>query len=98
MQKDDEVGKVAQATPILISKVLELFIANLTLETAKVAEARNLKKVEQWHLKYAIENEALFDFLREIVANVPDPTNGGSTESVPVKKKKRVRTKPKSEE
>ena len=86
---------------------------------AKVAEARNLKKVEQWHLcvsyvrvlftignglnapfrKYAIENEALFDFLREIVAQVPDPTNGGSTEeSAPAEKKKRVRTKPKQEE
>ncbi|KAF9504476.1 hypothetical protein BS47DRAFT_1334606 [Hydnum rufescens UP504] len=99
MQKDDEVGKVAQATPILISKALELFLADLTLQMAKVAEARNLKKVEQWHLKYAIENEALFDFLREIVANVPDPTNGGSTEeSAPVEKKKRVRTKPKPEE
>jgi uncharacterized protein YwlG (UPF0340 family) len=49
--------------------------------------------------KHAIENEALFDFLREIVAHVPDPTNGGSTEeSAPTEKKKRVRTKPKPEE
>ncbi|KAH9952409.1 hypothetical protein BGW80DRAFT_1424391, partial [Lactifluus volemus] len=26
MQKDEEVGKVAQATPIVISKALELFL------------------------------------------------------------------------
>jgi hypothetical protein len=34
----------------VLAKALELFLANLTLEMAKVAEARNLKKVEQWHL------------------------------------------------
>lgn len=70
MQKDDEVGKVAQATPVLIcefvcrgmhyhtdyylqnltAKALEMFMATLVTETAKVSQERSAKRVEVWHL------------------------------------------------
>ncbi|KAB5591198.1 hypothetical protein CTheo_5372 [Ceratobasidium theobromae] len=77
MQKDDEVGKVAQATPIVISKALELFMADLVQESSNITVQRGAKRLEAYHLKHAIETIDTFDFLREIVAAVPDPTNGG---------------------
>ncbi|PVF99384.1 histone-fold-containing protein [Serendipita vermifera] len=77
MQKDEEVGKVAQATPIVISKALELFMQDLMSASAKLCEDRGGRRIESYHLKQAIENTEMFDFLREIVQGVSDPTNGG---------------------
>ncbi|KAH9984931.1 hypothetical protein BJV77DRAFT_1035027 [Russula vinacea] len=68
MQKDEEVGKVAQATPIVIS--LELFVD----EAARVTVARGPKKVEAYHLKHAIETTEILDFLKELVEGVLDPS------------------------
>jgi len=78
MQKDEEVGKVAQATPVAISKALELFLQAIVEHSSKVTQSRKAKKVEPHHLKHAINTVEMLDFLKEIVENVPDPTNGGT--------------------
>ncbi|PFH49643.1 hypothetical protein AMATHDRAFT_62768 [Amanita thiersii Skay4041] len=78
MQKDEEVGKVAQATPVVISKALELFLALIVEEASKVTSERGSKKVEAYHLKHAIETTETLDFLKEIVESVPDPSAGGT--------------------
>ncbi|EJD00356.1 histone-fold-containing protein [Fomitiporia mediterranea MF3/22] len=78
MQKDEEVGKVAQATPVVISKALELFLGMLVEEAAKVTMERNSKRVESYHLKHAIERTDMLDFLKEIVVRVDDPSAGGT--------------------
>jgi len=78
MQKDEEVGKVAQATPIVISKALELFLAMIVDEAHKVTAERGSKKVEAYHLKHAVERTDMLDFLKEIVESVPDPSAGGT--------------------
>ncbi|KAI6108733.1 histone-fold-containing protein [Pisolithus croceorrhizus] len=78
MQKDEEVGKVAQATPIVISKALELFLTMIVEEACNVTVHRGAKKVEAYHLKHAVETTDMFDFLREIVESVPDPSAGGT--------------------
>ncbi|KAJ8592944.1 histone-fold-containing protein [Rhizopogon salebrosus TDB-379] len=78
MQKDEEVGKVAQATPVVISKALELFLAMIVEEATKVTVERGAKKVEAYHLKHAIETTEMLDFLKEIVESVPDPSAGGT--------------------
>jgi len=78
MQKDEEVGKVAQATPVVISKALEMFLAMLVEESNKVTAARGSKKVEAYHLKHAVETVEMLDFLKEIVEPVPDPSAGGT--------------------
>lgn len=78
MQKDEEVGKVAQATPVVISKALELFLAMIVDEASKVTVERGAKKVEAYHLKHAIETTEMLDFLKEIVESVPDPSAGGT--------------------
>ncbi|EAU83488.1 hypothetical protein CC1G_04744 [Coprinopsis cinerea okayama7 len=78
MQKDEEVGKVAQATPIVISKALELFLNLIIEESHKVTAERGSKKVEAYHLKHAVETTEMLDFLKEIVEAVPDPSAGGT--------------------
>lgn len=74
MRLDEEVGKVAQVTPVLISKALECFLQAL-LDSAQ-EEARRLesKKVTRLHLKHVIEQEDQFDFLRDFVSDIVDPT------------------------
>ncbi|KAF9267205.1 histone-fold-containing protein [Marasmius fiardii PR-910] len=97
MQKDEDVGKVAQATPIVISKALELFLALIVEEASKVTIERGSKKVEAYHLKHAVETTEMFDFLKEIVESVPDPSAGGTIdlEAEHAEKEKKKRTKAK---
>ncbi|KIM30465.1 hypothetical protein M408DRAFT_7549 [Serendipita vermifera MAFF 305830] len=78
MQKDEEVGKVAQATPVVISKALELFMQDLVGASSRLAEERGGRRIEAYHLKQAIENTEMFDFLKDLVQGVADPTNGGT--------------------
>ncbi|RDB21733.1 DNA polymerase epsilon subunit C [Hypsizygus marmoreus] len=78
MQKDEEVGKVAQATPIVISKALELFLGLIIEEAHKVTSERGAKKIEAYHLKHAVDTTEMLDFLKEIVEAVPDPSAGGT--------------------
>ncbi|KAF9492378.1 hypothetical protein BDN71DRAFT_1396754 [Pleurotus eryngii] len=90
MQKDEEVGKVAQATPIVIcthlryqcstgpAKALELFLNMIIEEASNVTVERGSKKVEAYHLKHAVETTEMLDFLKELVESVPDPSNGGT--------------------
>ncbi|KAI8384975.1 histone-fold-containing protein, partial [Radiomyces spectabilis] len=73
MQLDEDVGKVAQATPILISKALEMFMQSLIDQACQETRLRNAKRLSVAHLKRTIETTEQFDFLKDIVANVPDP-------------------------
>ncbi|EJD38365.1 histone-fold-containing protein [Auricularia subglabra TFB-10046 SS5] len=94
MQKDEEVGKVAQATPVVISKALELFLARLVDEAHKVTVERSARRVEPYHLKQAIARTEILDFLKEIVENVPDPSSAADDDGDGPKKRKRApRTK-----
>ncbi|KAJ7034670.1 histone-fold-containing protein [Mycena alexandri] len=95
MQKDEEVGKVAQATPVVISKALELFLGLIIDEASKVTLERGSKKVEAYHLKHAVDTTEMLDFLKEIVEAVPDPSNGGTIdlEGESAEKKKRGKGK-----
>jgi len=96
MQKDEEVGKVAQATPIVISKALELFLGLIIEQAHSVTAARGSKKVESYHLKHAAETTETLDFLKELVQNVPDPSAGGTIDleaEIAENKKKRGKGK-----
>ncbi|KNC33434.1 hypothetical protein FF38_09840 [Lucilia cuprina] len=72
MQSDEEVGKVAQAVPIIISRTLELFVDSLLTKTLKITNSRNAKTLSTSHMKQCIMSEQRFDFLRELVRNIPD--------------------------
>ncbi|WVQ99854.1 hypothetical protein IAU59_006997 [Kwoniella sp. CBS 9459] len=73
MQLDEEVGKLASATPVMISKSLECFMQMLIDETCKETRSRGSKKMTAYHLKAMINTNETFDFLREIVESIPDP-------------------------
>jgi len=51
-----------------------------SLVEAAVSEAqrRGSRKVQAYHLKQAIHVTPAFDFLKDIVAKIPDPVHGGA--------------------
>ncbi|XP_060711348.1 dr1-associated corepressor [Hemiscyllium ocellatum] len=72
MQTDEEIGKVAAAVPVIISRALELFLDSLLTKACHVTQSRNAKTMTTSHLKQCIELEQQFDFLKDLVASVPD--------------------------
>ncbi|KAJ5513720.1 hypothetical protein N7463_003272 [Penicillium fimorum] len=72
MQADEDVGKVAQVTPIAVSKALELFMISLVTKAAQEAKDRNSKRVTASHLKQAVAKDEVLDFLADIISKVPD--------------------------
>ncbi|XP_053964473.1 mucin-17 [Anastrepha ludens] len=72
MQSDEEIGKVAQAVPVIISRTLELFVESLLTKTLRITNSRNAKTLSTSHMRQCIMSEQRFDFLRELVKNVPD--------------------------
>lgn len=85
MQKDEDVGKVAAPVPVLISKALEIFVEGLITKASEETLSRNAKTLTTSHIKQCIEQENKFDFLKDLVENVPtisceddDSNNSGS--------------------
>ncbi len=72
MQTDEDVGKVAAAVPVLISRALELFVETFMKDVNRVVEARGAKTITPGHLKRCIHAEPRFDFLKEVASDVPD--------------------------
>ncbi|KIW02134.1 uncharacterized protein PV09_06622 [Verruconis gallopava] len=70
MQADEDVGKVAQVTPVAVSKALELFMISLVTKAAAQARSRGSKRVLATHLKQAVLEDDQFDYLQEIVSKV----------------------------
>lgn len=87
MQADEDIGKVAQVTPHVVSRALELFMIKLITASSEQARgtgganAKGPKRVLVQHMKKAIQADDKFDFLAEIVSKIPD---------APVKAKKDV--------
>ncbi|KAK0666170.1 putative DNA polymerase epsilon subunit C [Cercophora samala] len=106
MQADEEVGKVAQQTPIAVGKALELFMVQMVTKSADLAREKNSKRVSAQMLKQVVEADEQWDFLREIVSRVEttEEKKGGpsksksaaeteSEEEAPEKKKRAGRRK-----
>ncbi|EWC46973.1 hypothetical protein DRE_03735 [Drechslerella stenobrocha 248] len=74
MQADEDVGKVAQVTPVIVSKALELFMVSLVTKAADQAKQRGGKRITAAHLKLAVNQEEQFDFLTDIISKAPDLT------------------------
>ncbi|KAI8089722.1 histone-fold-containing protein [Halteromyces radiatus] len=101
MQLDEDVGKVAQATPILISKALELFMQSLIDQACSEARQRGAKRLTVAHLKKTIDTTEQFDFLKDIVATVSDPSDTpmvDEREEKPAKSRKPKSSRMKEEE
>jgi hypothetical protein len=50
MQQDDEVGKVATASPIVMAKATELFLQEMLTSIEREARAKSTKKVTMYHV------------------------------------------------
>eukprot|EP00656_Telonema_subtile_P042674 TRINITY_DN48455_c0_g1_i1.p1 TRINITY_DN48455_c0_g1~~TRINITY_DN48455_c0_g1_i1.p1 ORF type:complete len:161 (-),score=48.30 TRINITY_DN48455_c0_g1_i1:25-507(-) len=68
MRNDDEVGKIAQETPVLMGKAVELFILQLVDKSAVIAREQGAKGITEEHLKQCVDTHECFDFLRAMVA------------------------------
>ncbi|AEO68997.1 uncharacterized protein THITE_2118919 [Thermothielavioides terrestris NRRL 8126] len=77
MQADEEVGKVAQQTPIAVGKALELFMVALVTRSAELARQRNSKRVSAQMLRQVVEADEQWDFLTDIVAKVENEEKSG---------------------
>lgn len=86
MQADEDIGKVAQVTPQVVSRALELFMIKLISASAAQAQGpatagggggKGPKRILAQHMKKAVAADETFDFLQDIIAKVPDaPTKG----------------------
>ncbi|ATY67121.1 DNA polymerase epsilon subunit C [Cordyceps militaris] len=83
MQADEEVGKVAQQTPIAVGKALELFMIQLVSKSAEVAKDKGSKRVTASMLKHVVESDEQWDFLRDIVSRVEIEKEGPKKEPKP---------------
>lgn len=103
MQADEDIGKVAQVTPTVVSRALELFMIKLISAAAHeargppggVSSGKGPKRVLAQHLKRAVYADDKLDFLQEIVGKVPDAPSkakkeaGSDSEEAPAKPKRR---------
>ncbi|ENH73179.1 DNA polymerase epsilon subunit C [Fusarium oxysporum f. sp. cubense race 1] len=81
MQADEEVGKVAQQTPIAVGKALELFMIQLVTKSADVAREKGSKRVTAPMLKHVVEADEQWDFLRDIVSRVENEKEGSRSKA-----------------
>lgn len=51
---------------------MELFVDSLLTKTLRITNSRNAKTLSPSHMKQCIMGEQRFDFLRELVKNIPD--------------------------
>ncbi|CAN4120062.1 unnamed protein product [Withania somnifera] len=72
MQADEDVGKIAMAVPLLVSKALELFLQDLCNRTYDITLKKGAKTMNSFHLKQCIQSFNVFDFLKDVVSRVPD--------------------------
>jgi len=72
MQSDEDVGKIATLTPVLVGKALELLIVELISGAAREARRRGVHTVSSSHFKALVHSESTFDFLRDVFKDTPD--------------------------
>uniref|UniRef100_UPI0037E88D5B dr1-associated corepressor n=1 Tax=Semicossyphus pulcher TaxID=241346 RepID=UPI0037E88D5B len=66
MQKDAEVGRIAMAVPVIISRALEMFLKCLLTKTCLITQSKLSTVVSVAHMKQCIESEMLFHFLKDL--------------------------------
>jgi len=93
MQQDDDIGKVAGASPLVTSKAVELFLQDLVLAMENEARQKGTRKVNMYHVKRAVANTPSLDFLKDLVSTIPDPSGAdeedGGAAAAPKQRKPR---------
>lgn len=100
MQSDDDVGKIATVTPVLVAKALECMMEYVLQEAARVALDKSTKTVTPQHLKACVMQNDSFDFLRDVLGAVPEDVQKKRSRSpgAPApKRRRRVKNDPPAE-
>jgi hypothetical protein len=88
MQADDDIGKVAQVTPHVVSRALELFMIKIISASAAQAaqggggSGKGPKRILSQHVKRALQADQTFDFLVDIISKVPDAPSKAKKEPI----------------
>eukprot|EP00045_Choanoeca_perplexa_P009433 m.91090 g.91090 ORF g.91090 m.91090 type:complete len:175 (-) comp14892_c0_seq4:1268-1792(-) len=72
MQTDEEVGKISQGAPVVISRILESFLKDLVDNSVKDEDGVTRASLQPGHMKATINQHPRFDFVREVVAKYSD--------------------------
>jgi len=70
IQADEDIGKIAAAVPVLVSRALELFLQDLVTRSGMITKKRFANTMTPAHVKECIESEERFDFLKNKVKNI----------------------------
>ncbi|XP_077420243.1 dr1-associated corepressor [Vanacampus margaritifer] len=73
MQKNAEVGRIAMAVPVIISRAVEMFLKSLLSKTCLITKSNGSGAVSVAHVKQCIESEKLFHFLKDVTARFTFP-------------------------
>ncbi|KAH1124054.1 hypothetical protein GLYMA_06G038200v4, partial [Glycine max] len=71
MQADEDVGKIALAVPVLVSKALELFLQDLCDRTYEITLQRGAKTMNSLHLNSETIYNG-FPIIRERIKDLQD--------------------------
>lgn len=66
MQSDEDIGKVAQATPLVVGRAVELFMCTLVEKALEESRKGHSKKISVLALKQAIDSNEEFDFVADV--------------------------------
>lgn len=75
MQSDEDIGKVAQVTPVVVGRALEIFMANLVDHAIVEAKKAGVRRIAASHIRAAVENTEQFDFLVDVVSKYQSAKN-----------------------
>ncbi|GEQ72285.1 hypothetical protein JCM33374_g5972 [Metschnikowia sp. JCM 33374] len=75
MQSDEDIGKVAQATPVVVGRALEIFMANLVEAAIIETKGAGVRRIAASHVRAAVEKTEQFDFLVDIVSKYSSTKN-----------------------
>lgn len=76
MQSDQDVGKVAKGSLVVMSVCLGLFLDDLMKNLTEEAEKAKMKKISMQMLKNVVETEEKFDFLQGVVGKIEESSGG----------------------
>ncbi|PXF47700.1 Dr1-associated corepressor [Gracilariopsis chorda] len=90
MQADEEVGKIATATPVLVAKALECMMEYVLHEAAQEARSRSTTTLTPQHLKLAVMRNDSFDFLRPLFSAVDLRTDDNHASPRPRRRRSQI--------
>jgi hypothetical protein len=74
LQTNDEVGHMAASVPVLVGHATEHFLRDLSLQALAYAKESGATTITSSLLRYTVEKEPRFQFLRPLFAKVPPLT------------------------